>query len=296
MGYYYHHIILVADDSSNVNVNSACNDCLDITSDISNGQQTYQIQIVESIYNKSNGNLGSDGSGGSINGELSTAAIKTISKALDLNSGDHFCDIGSGGGFTLMRFVALSKCKVRVGIEIESERHNIAMNFIKKIMETYPDIEIPVAFANDTIMNFTHLSGISKLFMYDAAFTEELLIAIGLIVNKTESIKYIASTKDLRELGFNVVLYKKLGSLSGRGNMTHTFYIFKSQNYKYKFNYINNLTTADNNMKTLFETAVNKEQRYEAASTYMYSIHNSEKSQREQLVRNILNEQPTVKR
>ena len=44
------------------------------------------MQQVTSIYDKSNGFLGSDGNGGSINGELSNKGIKSVNDGLKLNT------------------------------------------------------------------------------------------------------------------------------------------------------------------------------------------------------------------
>jgi hypothetical protein len=69
---------------------------------------------------------GSDGSGGSINGEMSDAACIIIAEALDLNVNDSLLDLfGSGGGITVARMAAKSGCAA-VGIECEVDRINVA--------------------------------------------------------------------------------------------------------------------------------------------------------------------------
>lgn len=247
------------------------------------------IQIITSVYNESHGGLGSDGSGGSINGELSTASCKIICNGLELNKDDCLCDIGSGGGFTLMRMAAESNVKVGIGIECEAERYNIAVNFNKTLMEKYPHINIPVTFSHADIQTLKNLNGFSKLYMYDKAFDDSLLKRISKTFNLTESIKFVASSiKDLHKYGFNVKLHNNLGSLGARGgNTSHTFYIYESKHYKTK------AVDMETSMMNLFKVAENKVHRYEAAEKHIHAVHHSEVSPREPQVRKILNETST---
>ena len=62
------------------------------------------------IYCKINAGVGSDGDGGSTNGELRDSACKSIVKKLLLNETDTFLDIGSDSGLRVSRICALSNC------------------------------------------------------------------------------------------------------------------------------------------------------------------------------------------
>ena len=257
-----------------------------IVDDTDNEMNSDIMRTLTSVYNASNGRIGSDGSGGGTNGELTPASCEAISIGLELNEKDYFCDIGSGGGLTAARIVAISRAKVGIGIETESERHNIAMNFGKWLIEKCPELDCPIIYLNDNINNFETLDGINKAFMYDEAYLPEDMEHIGRIFNNTYSILYIASIKDLPSFGFNVILHKKLRRLLATGgSMGHVFNVFKSIHYN------EDSCIWNSRLSKLSDIACNRQKRYLTFTQHMIAVHLSEKSPREAQVRKILGEE-----
>ena len=198
------------------------------------------------IFNKSNGSLGSDENGGSTNGEIKDKPCENIVKGLQLNSNDVLLDIGSGSGLTLTRLSALSNCKISIGVEIESQRYDFAMNFHKHLLENQPDRDFRLAFYNADITSLSSFDGFSKIYMYDPVFLSEDLRKIGKIFNKSKSVLHNASTKNLTDYGFNVELFASLGNQGARGSrMSHTFYIFKSLHYQLESSITNDIYQPD---------------------------------------------------
>ena len=259
----------------------------DLGSAFRSGNRDVLMTKISVIYSASHGGLGADGSGGSINGELSNAGCKAISIGLELDNSDCFCDIGSGGGHTLARILGGNSAKVGLGIEVESNRHHIAMNFSKMLIAKGGDVDVPIAFTNADINDFNDLNGVTKAYMYDPAFTPQLLKSIANIFNRTESCKLIASTQNLPAYGFMVELYDTLGSLQAVGqNMSHTFYIFKSNNY-----YNSSVSFCLNPFITeLIDIASSKIRRFTETSKFMNAVHKSKVPPRSSQLIKILGE------
>ena len=191
-------------------------------------------QQLEKVYTKINGGLGSDGNGGSTNGELTNSSCQKICSGLLLNASDMLLDIGSGSGLTLAKLFGLSDCKLGIGIELEPIRHDIAVGFNNALMDNFPDKDFRIAFMNADVQQISSFNGFSKIYMYDPVFTDDLMRAIGETFNKSSTVELIASTNsDLRKYGFNVEKGNTVGCLAARGgNMSHSFYIFRSDHYK----------------------------------------------------------------
>ena len=171
-----------------------------------------------------------------------------------------------------MQMSAVVPVKCCIGIETEVLRHNIAVQFNRTLMLSMPDINLPVMFIHADINTFTSLNSITKLYMYDAVYTPSLLEKIKCIFNHTSSIQFIATTQNLKKLGFDVDLHCELGSLVGRGgNMSHQFYIYKSNHYVY-----NDLSSiVDSRLSNAILVGTNQEMRYAEVDKYMYSVHNT---------------------
>ena len=77
-----------------------------------------------------------------------------------------------------------------------ADRHNIAVNFNKTIIEKY-EKHIPIGFIHDDIISFDSLNGVSKIYMYDKVFDPDLMEKISMIINNTCTIQLIATTRNL---------------------------------------------------------------------------------------------------
>jgi len=141
-------------------------------------------------------------------------------------------DIGSGGGLTLAKLAGLSNCKAAIGIEVEEQRHIISSHFNRSLIKNYPDMDIPLWYVWENIIKFPNFNGFSKIFMYDAVFTPDLMEVIAHSFNQSSSVKTIVASKNLVEYGFDVKRIKNLGSILAKGGkMSHTFYAFQSRKH-----------------------------------------------------------------
>jgi hypothetical protein len=242
------------------------------------------------MYNQSNGNIGADGNGGSLNGELGDEGCRIVAKKLVLGDQDIVLDIGSGGGLTITRLSVLSDCRACIGIEVEPERYKMAETFNLFIMNKLKHLDFRVAFDNSDIRSYQNLNGVTKLFMYDAVFTISLKEEIGIIFNRSKSIKsLISTTKDLQEFGFNVELEENLGSLMAKGSqMSHTFYLYKSTTHL-DIGKQDDLIVEDR-LQQLINIASNRHLRLNTAETFSHAIQKSERPLRSAQVMAILGE------
>jgi hypothetical protein len=80
-------------------------------------------------------NLGSDGSGGSTNGELTLKGCEIMVERLNLGPDDILVDIGCSSGYAVLVMAVLSGCKA-IGIEVEQPRYDIALQvfFLIKVV------------------------------------------------------------------------------------------------------------------------------------------------------------------
>lgn len=203
-------------------------------------------------------------------------------------------DIGSGGGLTLSKLAALSKCISAVGVEVESQRHIISCHYNRYLMTTNCDMNIPIWYVNDDIKIFPNFNGFSKIYMYDPVFTPDVMTAIAISFNASASVKMIASTRDLLSFGFDVNLVDNVGSLQARGGkMSHTFYIYESKRYSPEWI----LTISDIPVKKIVESidiASSKEKRFKQNESFLYSVGHFEKSPRLSQLKKVLNDKVEV--
>ena len=98
--------------------------------------------------------------------------------------------------------------------------------------------------------------------MFDAAFDRvDLMHVIGKIFNRSTTVIFIVSTKDLTKYGFNVEEGLCLGSLQCRGgNMSRTFYRYNAKQYM-PLSRANPSTT----VSSWYRTALASKERYAAA-------------------------------
>jgi hypothetical protein len=233
--------------------------------------------LITGIYNDTHRGLGSDGSGGSVNGELGNKACYIFSIKLQLSQEDVFLDAGSGSGLTLCRIQALANCRASIGVETEVIRYNIAQNFNLRLMTNLSDLDIRVGFDHSNICTFKSFNGVSKLFMYDAVFVESDMFKIAKIFNNTSTIEYLIATNGnlFDSFGFQVELIEKLGNFKAKGcQMSHSFYLYKSLLHG------NSKANPDTRIESMINLASNKLLRLEVVANYVKQFHASNKPSR----------------
>jgi hypothetical protein len=126
---------------------------------------------------------------------------------------------------------ACANC-VGMGIEIEFDRYIVSNNLSLALLNSRSlyDIDIKISFVNESIENIISLNGVSKIFMFDKVFIPELLTNIGLLFNKSTTVKHILSTKkNLDQFGFNATFVGQVDNLASRGHqMHHNFNLYSS--------------------------------------------------------------------
>ena len=114
--------------------------------------------------------MGSDGIGGSTNGELSDAGCAIVANALELNSQDTFLDLESGSGRACYSICvqAVSFPRLCIGIECQDVRHNISVLYAKNIMDSdlLKNEEYPVWFIKANILTLETFNGYVYIFCF----------------------------------------------------------------------------------------------------------------------------------
>ena len=277
----------IINNLSQINVESA-----DIVAELLNEvitsvtEKLKHYNLLNRAYNRSCGNLGADADGGSINGEVGPSGLVIIANALKLNQNDFFCDFGSGGGKTATLLASTGSVKAAIGVENVVLRFNVAMNYNKYLLTIEKDVDVPITYLLEEIENFMDLNGITKLFMFDFAYSPSVLNKIIEILNLTITIQYIVSTKkNLVTYGFDGELLDNLGCLKSAGNAeSHTFYLYKSNRFD------DGCAVWNPVLKTAFDTAINRNARQAIAVDHMKAFHGAERSPRSSTVHRILKE------
>jgi hypothetical protein len=148
---------------------------------------------------------GSNGSEGSTDGIIADQSCRVLYKEMEIDEKDVFLDIGSSSGLTVLaRISALSDC-IGLGIEeVEQERQNVAMTFLKALLASNLK-DMQMAVLHEDVKNATTFNGVSKILMFDKVFTSALMGTISFIFIKSRTVKFIASTrKDFKDFGFAV--------------------------------------------------------------------------------------------
>jgi len=251
-------------------------------------------QALCSAFMHSSGSLEANGDGGSTNGEPIDKSCKIIAEGLKIGADDVLLDIGSGGGLTIARLQAISNCKIAVGVEVESIRHSIAVNFNLHLMENFKNQDFRVAFLNEDIRVFRTLNGFTRVYMFDKVFTSQLMMEIASIFNESKTVQYLASSQNMQNMikfNFNVELMgESEGSLLARGgNMSHKFYFYLSKSYDPAF-----ISYSPNFVEPKFHESFNiareRHLRLDDAMNQVNAFHKSARGLRESQVRKILNE------
>ncbi len=141
-----------------------------------------------------------------IYGELYYYSALKLLKYLNLSPNDHFLDLGSGLGKLVFQIYLASNIASVSGIEINKERHSIAMKAMDKLKH-----KIPSAFNSDRNMklilgNFlsdefqNRLEDITVIYICSSIFSFDLLEAMGRKINAMPNVQKIATLRKLPHL------------------------------------------------------------------------------------------------
>ena len=161
-----------------------------------------------------------------INGTLGNRSIEEIVEGLGdlLNKDSVILDLGSGNGKTALKF-AVSVGSTAVGIEYDKLRFQGSMVNLVAAMKKF---EVKAFFINGDIDTyFETFNGYDIIYMFDTAFTTNTINKIKDAFNRSTTVKAIVCNNILDSIGYDVSLFKCLGSLSAE-NINRNFYIFKA--------------------------------------------------------------------
>ena len=167
--------------------------------------------------------------GAPINGTLGNRSLEVIIEGLGdlINKDSIILDLGSGDGKTALKFAA-SLGATAVGIEYDKLRFQSSMVNLVACMKT---TDVKATFIHGDIdMYFKTFNGYDIIYMFDTAFTTNTINKIKCSFNNSSTVKAIVSNNLLEKIGYDVTLFRSLGSLSAQ-NINRNFYIYKANKY-----------------------------------------------------------------
>ena len=178
--------------------------------------------LIDKLYNKHP----VDSVNAPINGTIGNRSIEIILEGLVdfIDEKTVILDLGSGSGKTVTKFATVLNCSA-VGIECDKLRHECSMVNLSTILK---HVDVNITFIHGDIETyFESFNGYSIIYMFDTAYPPKIIQKIMELFNKSNSIKAIVCNSKLDKIGFNVTLFRSLGSLTA-GNTNRTFYIYRS--------------------------------------------------------------------
>ena len=200
---------------------------------------TQEVAKMYQASDKVNREMGGSGSGGSVYGEITSHSFQKICSYLkqhmNFDRTSYFLDIGAGLGKPSLHVLLDPGVQFSFGVEIEHHRWVLSMwnlkNVLTKIARLHtlaPSVFFALSDAAqlDTLNPFTHI------YMFDIAFTPELLKAIAKAYNMSQSVRCLTSyqnRKAIEEAGFNVEFHGQVKVVSHASSESHTAYVYKTR-------------------------------------------------------------------
>lgn len=163
--------------------------------------EPFQSNIKQSLFSFSN----------EIYGEVYYYSAMKLLKFLKITDKDHFLDLGSGLGKLVFQLFFTTPAASVTGIEINQQRHEIAVKVKETIEHNLPDL-----FSHERTLNLIHgdflkydFDHISIIYLCSTVFSAELLDSIGKKINQMDNVKQVVSFRKLPNLD-KFVLTKKI--------------------------------------------------------------------------------------
>ena len=130
-------------------------------------------------------------------------------------------DIGSSNGVALATMIAslvdndqAAQSISGVGIEYKQDRYKLSMQNLQELSKNNMDVNL--FFGHGNITDFgDNLNGFTHIYMFDCVFDPKDIKKIGIMINNSETIVQIISSKSLKELrghGWKIQLITKIGN------------------------------------------------------------------------------------
>jgi hypothetical protein len=180
----------------------------------------YSKKVNSFLNNKAWNKHLADGDGGSTNAILRHASALEVAKNFQLGPNAAILDIGSSNGVTLTTMIAwLCNAKndqsvIGVGIEYKEDRYKYSMQNLLELSKNNMDVNI--FFGHGNIADFgENLNGFTHIYLFDCVFDPKDIKKIGSMINNSETINQIISSKDLQTLrshGWKIELINRIGN------------------------------------------------------------------------------------
>lgn len=198
-----------------------------------------EVTDLYKVIQKSTGLLGGNATGGAIYGEMTRNSFQRVVDAMVEKTGlctsSSFLDIGAGLGKPNMHVAVEPGVDVSVGMELMEVRWQLSLYNLNATLnaDTFLKKRKPnVAFTKRDICSVKCLDPFTHIYMYDIAFTPQVLESISKAFNSSTTPMYLVSYHKPRtiiwEYGFlvNLVSYVPNTSMMGSGQK-RTAWIYK---------------------------------------------------------------------
>jgi len=196
------------------------------------------VKKIYHIVNKMTGNLGGNGSGGAIYGELTSGSMQKMVNLMkehtDFSSKSRFIDVGCGLSKPNLHVMQDPGVEISYGIEMEEVRWLLGMHNLNQVMKaantTAPEIKHKCFLAHGNITSAKTFDPFTHVYMFDIGFPPTLFLQLAKMFNRSKSnylICYHGPRLMVERYGFNVeLLHQSTTSMHGSSE-NHMGYLYK---------------------------------------------------------------------
>lgn len=166
-----------------------------------------KVRELYKAIKRATGELGGDGPGGAIYGEMTCTSFQRVVDALEAHAGlcadSKFLDIGAGLGKPNLHVAVSPGVRMSVGIELMPVRWQLSLLNLRAALKSSPLArrKMPnVAFARRDATEVACLDPFTHVYMYDVAFTPPVLEAIARAYNTSSTPQYLISYHKPRKI------------------------------------------------------------------------------------------------
>lgn len=195
------------------------------------------IKTVYQIVNKMTGNLGGNGAGGAIYGELTIGSmqkmVNLMKKHTGFSSESRFVDVGCGLGKPNMHVMQDPGVEFSYGIEMEQVRWLLGMhnlNHVLKAAKKDKEIGHKCFLAHGNIKDASSFDPFTHVYMFDIGFPPVLFNELAKMFNRSRSnylICYHAPRLMIDRYKFKVELITQMSTSMHGSSENHTGYLYK---------------------------------------------------------------------
>ncbi|KAJ1460364.1 hypothetical protein M885DRAFT_612421 [Pelagophyceae sp. CCMP2097] len=190
-----------------------------------------QTQQVYAIVRKATGQIGGNGDGGAIYGEITMQSFQRVVDILKAKCGldarSSFIDVGSGLGKPNFHVAADPGVEFSYGIEMEKVRWELSMHNLVQVNEK---IKSRCYFAHGNITAAKTFDPFTHVYMFDVGFPPPLLGQLATMFNQSATAKclitYQAPRIIIDEHGFEVTFLERISTSMHGSSERHSCYVY----------------------------------------------------------------------